>query len=586
MEDMGLIGNCQFSALVDTTGSVAWCCMPRFDSEPVFAGLLDAGRGGRFGIGPVDGSPGKQRYLDNTNVLETRFDTPEGSFRVLDFAPRFELHDRHFHPTQLVRIVEPLDGSPRLRVQCEPILGWSRAAPTHVPGSNHVRFDGYAAQLRLTTDVPLSYLAGLPFTLSTRKHLVLSWGAPVEEPLQSLCERFLSQTVRYWQRWVKQCDIPPHYQREVIRSALVLKLHCFEDTGAIVAATTTSLPEAPGSGRTWDYRYCWLRDAFYALNAFRLLGHFEERERFVHFLLDIAGSTRELELSPLYRVDGRSNLDERVLEEWPGYEGNRPVRIGNAAAHHTQNDIFGEMVLALTPIFLDERFSDDRTPATLGLIERLARKAVSVAGAPDAGIWELRREWRPQTFSSLMSWAAAERMARVAALHAPGLRAEFDAAAQRLHAEVLERSWSPNLGGFVATYDGQDFDASLLQMASLRFLPPSDARLRSSVDAISKGLSRSGWIFRYSSDDGLGRPAVAFVLCTFWLVEALVVLGRIEEARQLMQQVQATLTPLGLISEDYEPASRRMWGNFPQAYSHVGMIHAAFAASPRWSDVQ
>lgn len=301
LEDLGLIGNCQFSALVERTGAVVWSCLPRFDSEPIFAKLLDKDDGGHFLVGPADGSHGTQRYLDNTNVLETTFATADGGIRVLDFAPRFEQHGRTFRPTQLIRVVEPVQGTPRARIQCDPCLGWSKQKPVRLFGSNHISFEGFPVPLRLTIDIPISYLAGQPFALTERHYLILSWGTPVEESLAPLCERFLHETTQYWQRWVKECDVPPHYQQEVIRSALALKLHCFEDTGAIVAAMTTSIPESPGSQRTWDYRYCWLRDAYYALSAFRLVGHFEERERFVRFLINIASASPELELAPLYR---------------------------------------------------------------------------------------------------------------------------------------------------------------------------------------------------------------------------------------------------------------------------------------------
>jgi len=484
-----------------------------------------------------------------------------------------------------MRIVEPIEGTPRIAVTCEPRLGWSNAPPPVTHGSHHVRFEGFASQLRLTTDIPLSYLGGQPFTLTGRRHLILTWGAPVEEPLAPLCERFWNETSRYWQGWVKQCDIPPLFQQEVIRSALALKLHCFEDTGAIIAAMTTSIPESPGSGRTWDYRYCWLRDSYYVLNAFGLLGQSEEREQFVQYLLNVAGGAPGLTLAPLYRVDGSSNLEEAVLEKWPGYNGEGPVRIGNAAALHFQNDVYGEMVLALTPIFLDERMSAERSPAALRLIEGLARKAVSVAGVPDAGIWEYRTEWKPQTFSSLMCWAAAERMAGIADRYEPALAAEFRAAAGRIQTEILAQSWSPAKGSFVGHYGGEDLDASLLQMARLRFLPPTDSRLCSTIDAIRKDLAWSGWLQRYSLNDGFGKPTVAFVICAFWLIEALAALGRRGEARETFDRILQTLSPLGLLAEDYDPSVPRMWGNFPQTYSHVGLIHAAFAASPSWTEV-
>ena len=585
LEDLALIGNCQFSALVERTGAMVWCCLPRFDSDPVFSTLLDHEKGGCFAVAGAKGQAGRQRYLDNTNVLETTIEDDSGTFRVLDFAPRFVLHERIFRPTQLFRIVEPMSGTPRIQVRCEPLCGWSRSSPPRLHGSNHIAFDGFGSPLRLTTDIPLAYLGGPPFALTERRHLALTWGAPIEEPLPPLCDRFLHETVRYWQRWVKHCNIPPHYQNEVIRSALALKLHCFEDTGAIVASMTTSIPEAPASGRTWDYRYCWLRDAYYALGAFRLLGQFEEREHFVQFLLNVAGASPNLDLSPLYRVDGTSDLAERVLDDWPGFGGDGPVRVGNGAASHAQNDVFGEMVLALAPVFLDDRFSAERSKATLELLERLARKAIAVVGTPDAGIWEYRTEWKVQTFSSLMCWAAADRMALVAARHAPRLEQELREAEARIRDQIDARAWNPELGSFVGHYDGSDLDASLLQMASLRLLPAQDPRLRGTIDAIWKTLARDGWLFRYRLDDGFGQPTVAFIICTFWLVEALAATGRAEEAKAVMAHVHAALSPLGLLSEDYETANLRMWGNFPQAYSHVGLIHAAFAASPPWSDV-
>jgi GH15 family glucan-1,4-alpha-glucosidase len=585
LEDLGLVGNCQFSALIHNSGEIVWCCLPRFDSEPVFSTLLDAKDGGRFRIGPVGEEIGNQRYLPNTNILETTFHTPSGSFRVIDFAPRFLQLGRAVRPTQLVRIVEPIEGTPRVAAICDPKRGWSKTRPSSAEDSNHLRFEGFASALRLTTDLPLSYLGGQPFTLTGRIHMVLTWGAVVEEPIAPYCERLWNETSRYWLGWVKQCDIPPHYQQEVIRSALTLKLHCFEDTGAIIAAMTTSIPESAGSGRTWDYRYCWLRDSYYVLSAFGSLGQFEEREQFVQYLLNVAGGAPDLTLAPLYRVDGSKSLEESILEDWPGYNGERPVRIGNGAALHSQNDIYGEMVLALTPIFIDERMSAERSTAALKLIEGLAQKAISLTGVPDAGIWEYRTEWKPQTFSSLMCWAAADRMACIADRHAPSRAAVFHTAADHIRAEVISNSWNTTKGSFVGHYGGDDLDASLLQMVRLRFLPPNDLKLTSTVDAIHKDLTRGGWLQRYSLNDGFGKPSVAFVICTFWLIEALAAGGRREEAKAVFDRIHGALSPLGLLSEDYDPTEPRMWGNFPQTYSHVGLIHAAFAASPTWTEV-
>jgi GH15 family glucan-1,4-alpha-glucosidase len=587
LEELGLIGNCQYAALVHRSGDVAFCCMPRFDSPPLFASLIDADSddAGRFWIRPASGELGEQSYIDNTNVLETRFSSPDGVFRVIDFAPRFQGPGRMFRPTKLVRIIEPLSGTPLIRVTCDPRLGWSKEQPRAAQGSNHTSYHGYGAEVRLTSDVPMAYLQGLPFALTERKYMVLSWEEPVEESLPLLCERFLTETLRYWQSWVKHCDVPARYQAEVIRSALALKLHCYEDTGAIVAAITTSIPEHHGSGRNWDYRYCWLRDAFYTLDAFRKLGHFEERERFTHFLLTVTAGSPNLELAPLYRIDGTSDLTEEILPHWRGFMGDGPVRIGNGAALHQQHDVYGELVLALAPVFMDARFRSDQTKPTLDLIMRLAERARAVMGTPDAGIWEVRKSWEVQTFSSVMCWAALDRAAKVAERHAGHLYPELRGHADAARVEILARAWDPRQNALVSTYGGTDLDASLLQAITLRLLEPRSSEAHGTIDAVKSALGIDPWLMRYRTDDGLGVPTAAFVICTFWLVEALALSGRAEEARHALDRICALIPPLGLLAEDWNTAERRMWGNFPQAYSHVGLIHAAFAASPPWSEV-
>ncbi len=584
LEDLGLVGNCQFTALISNRGGVEFCCLPRFDSDPVFGRLMDPD-GGTFEIAPARGGEGTQRYLENTNVLETLFTTADGQFRVIDFAPRFSQYSRTYRPTALFRVIEPVQGTPLVRVSCSPVLGWSKQRPERTHGSNHIAYQGFPSRLRLTTDVPLSFVDGEPFALTGRRIMALTWGEPIEEPLAPMTDRFLDATTRHWRHWVKQCNIPPLYQREVIRSALVLKLCCFEDTGAIIAAPTTSIPESPDStGRTWDYRYCWLRDSYYTLDAFRLLGHFEEREKFIDFLLTIAEREQELALKPLYRVDGSDQIPEVVHPSWAGYQGHGPVRTGNAAVSHLQHDVFGEMVLALTPIFLDERFVQERSTATWRLLERLAARALKVAGTIDAGLWELRSASQVHTFSSVMCWAGADRVAKLAAARGAQSAAELAKQAEALKQKILDEAWVQTKKSFAATHGGDVLDAALLQIATLRLLPGDDPRLRSTVDAVRKDLENDGWLYRYLIDDGFGRPTVAFTLCTYWLVEALARIGAMDEARAVLERARPQ-SPLGLIAEDIDPKTKRMWGNFPQAYSHVGLIHAAFAASPPWHDV-
>lgn len=583
LADYGLVGNCQIAALVHRGGAIAWACFPRFDSEPVFAEMLDPD-GGAFVVAPEHGGLGVQHYIPNTNVLVTTFDGADGAFRVVDFAPRFTLYDRMFRPTKLIRILEVIRGTPRVRVRCQPVLGWSKVRPRREYGSNHITFSGFEAELRLTTNIPLAYVDGPCFALTETRCAVLAWGAPVEEALAPLCERFLWATKAYWEGWVKHCNVPAHYQAEVIRSALVLKLHCYEDTGAIVAALTTSIPEAPHSGRTWDYRYCWLRDAFFALKAFQKLGHFEEREAFLHYLQSVVARAPE-RLAPLYRIDGTSDLAEQMLPNWAGFDGHGPVRIGNGAAAHLQHDIYGELILALSPLFLDARFSSQVTPQLTHLVKWLAQKAHRVAGQPDAGIWELRTEWRPQTFSAMMCWAALDRAAEIARRHFPSEAEDFLQQAAAVRTLIETHGMSPDGTHLVSEFGGREVDAALLLAVPIRFLPARDATMLALTKAIQRDLQWHGWLRRYRTDDGFGQPQVAFVICTAWLLEVLARQGETDAATQLLAQMLAVRSPLGLLAEDVDPTTGVLWGNFPQAYSHVGLIVGAFLLAPDWDDV-
>ena len=364
-QGLGIIGNCSYSALL-RDGSVEWLCWPRPDSSFVFGPLLDRERGGRSSSRASTPTEVRQEYIENTNVLRTVFRGPSGTFELIDFAPRFQLYDRYFKPSMLVRIMRPLSGEPR-RPDSLPARSYEYGL-TEVGiwrASNHIEYTGFPAPVRLTTNVPLTYVEDeRPFLLEQDRHLVLTWGEPLEAGLEDTAERFLERTIDYWRRWVKGTRVPRDYQREVVRSALALKLHQYEDTGALLAATTTSLPEYPGSGRTWDYRFCWLRDAYFTLNALERLGHSEEMELFLEYLRNIC-EEREGVLQPAYRINGDSHATERELEHLSGFNGDGPVRIGNQAFEHVQNDVYGEMVLAVSRLFLDTRFTGEIPPRTL-----------------------------------------------------------------------------------------------------------------------------------------------------------------------------------------------------------------------------
>jgi GH15 family glucan-1,4-alpha-glucosidase len=589
MYNSGLIGNCQISALVGHDGSIDWLCLPRPDSEPVFGKLIDPA-GGNFSIqfSNAEAQTNEQKYLENTNILITEMEDASGArFRIIDFCPRFEQYGRMFRPLMVVRIVEPLKGTPMIRVNCKPVNGWSKESVGHALGSNHLRFDMRQDSLRVTTNMPLTYLSeGTPFILKEKTYFAITWGTPIQDDLNEVCERFLLHTRDYWRTWVKHCSIPTLFQNEVIRSALALKLHVFEDTGAILAALTTSLPEEPGNTRNWDYRFCWLRDSYFVLSAFHNLGHFEEMEGFLRFLLNIAirHEEQDTRLAPVYTLNQSLPLPEIIHSNWSGYGGSGPVRSNNQAAEHVQNDVYGELVLALAPIFFDERFKPLRTREHQELMVYLGRRCAMSISEPDAGLWEVRDGWKEHTFSNLMCWAGLERIERIQKL---GYCKEFpmNASNERFRAEnAVKRAIKE---GYMRNGPGDDtLDSALALLPLLRF--PGDDVSAKTIEKIRQELAadESGtFLYRYLRRDDFGTPHSAFVICSFWVAQGLAALGKREEACDMLERIAAAANPLGLYAEHFLLRERQQLGNFPQAYSHVGLINAAFAASPPWSKI-
>ncbi|MCI0651611.1 MAG: glycoside hydrolase family 15 protein [Planctomycetes bacterium] len=594
MYGYGLIGNCQISALISERGSIDWLCLPRPDSDPVFGRMLDPA-GGHFSIelagGGDDRSPScSQSYLENTNILVTEQRRAGVAIRITDFCPRFYQFGRNYRPLMLLRIVEPIAGSPLASCECRPVSGWDKKPLAAERGSSHFRYRARDSVLRLTTNMPLTYLeSGQPFALEAKIYLGLTWGVGIEDDLARVAEDFLAQTAQYWRTWVKHCSIPTLHQRETIRSALALKLHCYEDTGAIVASPATSMPEEIGKQRNWDYRYCWLRDAYFALTAFHNLGHFEEMEAFLKFLLNIAlaaDGTRQ-RLAPVYSVSGAPPLPERTHDGWSGFAESRPVRSNNQAAEHVQHDVYGEMILTFAPIFLDERFLGLRTKEHEGLIANLAASCAEFIGKADAGIWEIRDRWQEHSFSNLMCWAGLD---RAAAIRARGFLPELtlDLEAERTRAEAAVRGAARN-GSIRNGPKDESCDASLALVKLLRF---PDANLaRGTLDKIRSDLAAGargeppGFLYRYRRADDFGTPASAFIACSFWEIQGLALAGSQEPAAEMMSTVLRSANHLGLYSEHFLPGETRQLGNFPQAYSHVGQINAAFALSPPWHEV-
>jgi GH15 family glucan-1,4-alpha-glucosidase len=585
--DLGIVGNSSVSALITATGEICWACMPRMDADAVFCSLLRA-RGGEqdFGFLAMDlegMARAEQAYLPHTPVLVTRlYDGSGGAVEITDFAPRFRQFERLFNPSQLVRMVRPLAGSPKLRLRVRPATDYGRLRPQTTWGSNHVRYLGTEFTVRLTTDCSITaILEETPFVLREPFALILGPDETLQGSVPDVARRFHEQTVDYWKDWVRDLSIPFEWQEEIIRAAITLKLAAHDDTGAIIAAPTTSIPEAAGSERNWDYRYCWLRDAYFVVNALNRLNATRTMERYLGYIINIAAADGALQ--PVYRLNGRPEMDEVTMPALPGYRGIGPVRVGNQAWRQVQNDVYGSTVLAAAHAFFDRRLSTIGNAALFRQLESLGERAVTVHAQPDAGLWELRGTARVHTFSSIMCWAACDRLAKIAArLGLPERAGYWHAHAERIHAVICARAWNPARGSFTATFEGDTLDASLLLVADLGFLAAEDPRFAGTVAAVERELKRGDFVFRYTDPDDFGVPANAFVVCTYWYIDAITRLGRRDEARALFETMLARRNRLGLLSEHIDPVTGELWGNFPQTYSMVGMIKSATRLSVPW----
>jgi GH15 family glucan-1,4-alpha-glucosidase len=592
--DYGLIGNCQISALVEKTGRVAWCCMPKLDSPAVFAALLDADpeRGGHWSIEPaqdgVNRWESRQHYMRNTNVLVTSYTSSNGDhFEIVDFMPRYVKGAGHMHkPTQLMRVLRPVKGMPRVVVRCKPRFEYGRDQPRVVNLGSSILYQNENNHLYLTTDAPIAYvLDEKPFELKESKHFVLSYGTPFLGPIRFEMEEQLDRTIVYWRMWAKHCNIPFEFQNEVLRSALALKLHIYEDTGAIIAATTTSLPEGPERGRCWDYRYCWLRDAYFVVTALNRLGQFDEMEAFIRYLQNLGANEPNKQLQPVYGLSGEKELAEYELPWLSGFKGYGPVRVGNAAWKMDQHDVYGEMVLAITPTFFDRRLDRTDQEQALRNVQELIGQAQLTFPKPDAGIWEFRGEMKHSVFSKLMNWAAVDRGVRIAGhIGRHDLVAEWAPVRERMRSEIEEKAWNEREGIYAQSYGGDSPDAANLLLPAVNFINPKDERFQRMLDVYHKSLRVGRGVYRYRTADDFGIPKTTFTVCSFWMADALWSAGRKADARELFASVIHKANHVGLLSEDMDPETGELWGNFPQTYSHVGLINTAWRISQSWDD--
>jgi GH15 family glucan-1,4-alpha-glucosidase len=575
----GVIGNGSLLALIAPTGALEWLCLPRFDGPSVFARLLDARSGGVFRfLANGEEIAGDMAYLPNTNILRTRFTRKEARWEVIDFAPRLPRDWSEEAPIRLVRLIQPLEGRARISVDFDPRLDYGRGPTRILVQHDHLEVQGPGGPLLLHSNLPMGYLAGQrEFTLDGPVFLCLSYGSAPPMTLARVMQEF-KLTVDGWERWSKACGLPLFHPEMVLRSALCLKLHACEDTGAIIAAATTSIPECLGSERTWDYRYCWLRDAAFVVEALRRIGHLREGERFIRFLRNVAESGP---LQPLYGIDGGTPVAEHALDHLAGFGGQGPVRVGNAAVVQRQHDLMGELVLCLETLLRDPRLvHDEENVRFFPLVRRLVEEAIALAPQPDTSIWEYRSLIGNYTFSRAMCWAAIHRGAAIARSFGEySLAGRWEGLADRERAIILERGFNQRLGFFTQTLDGVFPDASMLLLPTLGLIEPKDPRFASTLDHYGRLLSENGLMMRYRNPDDFGAPRSAFTICSFWWAEALALAGRLEEAVEVFERVCARANPVGLFSEDMDADSGRLLGNFPQAYTHVGLINAAVTIS-------
>ncbi|KQW66014.1 glucoamylase [Phenylobacterium sp. Root77] len=593
--DLFPIGNCAASGLIDRAGRLVWACAPRVDGDPMFCALLgeepDASPDvqGFWDIQLENQTKVEQRYLRNTPIVSTLITDDEGAVaEVIDFCPRYRQFGRIYRPLAIIRMVRPISGTPKVRIRARPMVNWGERAADRTTGSNHIRFVGGATTLRLTTDAPVSHITSERlFRLEKPVAMFLGPDEGFDADLGATCERMLSETTAYWRGWVRTLSVPLEWQEAVIRSAITLKLCAHEETGAIVAALTTSIPEHAESGRNWDYRYCWLRDAYYVVQALNRLGAADMLENYLAYLRNLIDRTGGGHVQPLYGVGMEPSLTEHFAEHLPGYRGMGPVRIGNQAHEHLQHDVYGQIVLSTVQAFFDERLLRPATIDDFHALEQVGDRAFEMHDQPDASLWEFRGRESIHTYSAVMCWAACDRLGNAAAKLGLTDRAEhWNARAAQVRATIESRAWNSKLGRFAATFGGDELDASLLQLVDVRFVRPDDPRMAATIAAVEKGLRRGPYMLRYAIPDDFGEPKTAFNICTFWLIEALYLSGRSDEARQLFEEMLERRTAAGLLSEDIAFDGAELWGNYPQTYSLVGLINCATMLSRPWASVR
>ncbi|MDO8644170.1 MAG: glycoside hydrolase family 15 protein, partial [bacterium] len=570
----GLIGNCKTAALVHETGSIDWCCLPNFDSPSAFGRILDA-QGGHFQVSLAGTAKTSQVYLPQTNILQTEFDDGENAFVVLDFMPRYREGSTYQRPAEIHRILKPLRGKPLLNISFRPRLNYARGETSIRQRTSVMTAANNLESIFLYSSLPLqNIIEEKAISLEKEEYLLLSYHEKVEAPTLAYTHEMFEKTKNYWETWSSHCRLPSLYSEAVLRSALVLKLMTYDETGAIIAAPTSSLPEILHEERNWDYRYCWLRDASLMLDALKSIGHFEEARAFIHFLLHLFES-KQAKIQIVYGIDGRTDLEEKILDHLKGYKGSGPVRIGNNACHTQQNDIFGEIVNTLYLYYFHyefEKMPDEVWSLVKFLVNTIARDWPT----EDAGIWEFRHRKAHFTFSKTLSWVALDRGIKIAQkLKKDYAVANWRPIVERIRGDIEEKGWNEEQKAYTQIYHSSNFDASLLLMNHYGFIDKKDPRWISTVLRCEESLVKKGYGFRYTAADDFGKPKNAFIVASLWIAKALCSIGEKERGKILFENILSKANHLGLLSEDIDPETGELLGNFPQAYSHMEVINTA-----------
>lgn len=578
--DYGIIGNCKSAALVSKYGSIEWCCLPNFDSSAIFAKMLDDEIGGSFEIKISDDYKIKQEYLWETNILSTVFDNGTDSFQLIDFMPRYPREDgTYYAPPDIIRFFRLISGKPKFTVIYDPRLEFGKNETHNENKGDYIKSytsKGKYDSLFFYSSFDLNKILNQQeVELTENAYCLVGYHEKLIEQTLDRCYLKFQRTKVYWMNWSEKTTRYTHYGNEIMRSALVLKALSYKKSGAVLAAATTSLPETIGEERNWDYRFCWIRDASMVIKVMAGLGHVKSARDFLQFIIDIIPDKDE-KIQIMYGINGEKELTEHILSHMKGYKGSKPVRTGNAAYIQKQNDIYGILMEVIYQQFLMFETSLENSEQLWTVVRGIVMIVEENWRKPDKGIWELRTEDRHFVFSKLLCWVAMDRAIKIGEVLRMGINdTKWKAVREEIYQDIYENGWNEEKQAYVQYYGSSDLDASTLLMQNYGFIEADDPRFVSTVQATEKELCQDGLMFRYKNKDDFGEPSSSFTICTFWLIDSLYKIGEEEKAKNMFDTLLSYSNHLGLFSEDIDFKTKRLLGNFPQAYSHLALIETA-----------